>query len=70
MVRLQISAAAFAGICAGLPGNVKRRERESNGDVFMWLDRMTVAKLRHLRGPGEDYSVVILRVAEDVGAER
>jgi hypothetical protein len=53
MIRLQISAAAFAAICASLPGSVNvENERAPNGDAFVRLDHATVAKLRYLRGPG------------------
>jgi hypothetical protein len=39
MVRLQISAAAFAAIVATLPGNVNvENKRAPNGDVYVWLD--------------------------------
>jgi hypothetical protein len=31
--------------------------------VFLWLDKPTADKLAALRGPGEGYSDVILRVA-------
>jgi hypothetical protein len=35
----------------------------SNGDYFIWLDPRFVDRLRALRGPGETYSDVILRLA-------
>jgi hypothetical protein len=38
--------------------------------VYVWLDHATVAKLRHLRGPGESFSDAIIRLAEDIAAER
>ena len=64
MVRLQISAAAFAAIVATLPGNVNvENKRAPNGDVYVWLDPATVAKLRHLRGPGDSYSDAIIALA-------
>ena len=64
MVLLQISSAAFEAIEATLPGNVNvESKRAPNGDYFVWLDPATVANLKALRGPGEDFSVVILRLA-------
>jgi hypothetical protein len=69
MVRLQISIAAFSAIASKLPASVGfENKRAANGDVYVWLDHATVAKLRDMRGAGEDYSDVILRVA--AGAER
>jgi hypothetical protein len=66
MVRIAISQVAFDAIVATLPlGSVAvEPERAENGDVYVWLDHATVAKLRHLRGQGEDFSAVILRLAE------
>jgi hypothetical protein len=43
--------------------------RAPNNEVYVWLDHAAVAKLRHLRGPGESFSDVIMRLAEDVAAE-
>ena len=37
--------------------------RAENGDIYIWLDPGVVAKLKALRGPGESYSDVIVRVA-------
>jgi hypothetical protein len=65
MVRLQISAAAFAAIVATLPGNVNvENKRAPNGDVYVWLDPAVIAKLKAMRAAGEDYSTVILSLAE------
>ncbi len=64
MIRLTITPAAFEAIAATLPGSVNvENQRAPNGDVYVWLDHATVAKLKALRGPGESYSDVILRVA-------
>jgi len=43
-------------------------ENAPNNEVYVWLDHVTVAKLRQLRGPGESFSDVILRVAEGEAA--
>ena len=64
MIRLTITPEAYEAIAATLPGNVGiERERAQNGDVCIWLDPGVVAKLKALRGPGESYSDVIIRVA-------
>jgi hypothetical protein len=66
MIRIAITPAAYAAIAGTLPGNIGvERGRAENGDVFVWLDQATVAKLKAMRGPGESYSDVILRVAKD-----
>jgi hypothetical protein len=40
-------------------------ERTAKGEVRIWLAPDAVNKLRALRGPGESYSDVILRLATD-----
>jgi hypothetical protein len=66
MVRISISPAAFDAIAATLPlGSVGYENAvDDKGNRLIWLPHDAVAKLRHLRGPGEDYSTVILRLAE------
>ena len=36
------------------------------GEKLIWLDRAVVDRLRSLRGPGESYSDVILRLAKAI----
>jgi hypothetical protein len=36
------------------------------GERLIWLPRLVLDRLNHLRGPSESYSDVILRVAESV----
>jgi hypothetical protein len=38
---------------------------DSNGERYIWLPRAVVDRLRSLRGPGESYSDVILRISDD-----
>jgi hypothetical protein len=38
-------------------------ERAQDGSVHIWLDHGVVAKFKALRGAGESYSDVILRLA-------
>jgi hypothetical protein len=70
MIRISISAAAFDAIaktlpvgtvaCEPSPGPSGTRE----GERHIWLEPSVVNKLRSLRGPGESYSDVILRLVE------
>jgi hypothetical protein len=64
MIRISIAAAAFEAIAATLPSSVGVEARRApNGDYFIWLEPRFVDRLRALRGPGETYSDVILRLA-------
>jgi hypothetical protein len=65
MIRIAISLAAFDAICATLPLGSVGYENEANerGERYMWLDHAVVSRLRAMRGPGESYSHVILRLA-------
>jgi hypothetical protein len=64
MICITISAAAFDAIAATLPSNVGcERIRAPNGDYHIWLEPRLVDRLRAMRGPGESYSDVILRLA-------
>ena len=65
MVRIAISQAAFDAIAKTLPlGSVSfENKTNQNGERLIWLPPNVVDRLRALRGPGEDYSQVILRVA-------
>jgi hypothetical protein len=65
MIRITITPAAFEAIAATLPSSVGvEQKRAANGDYFIWLDPRYVDRLRAMRGPGESYSDVILRVAK------
>jgi hypothetical protein len=66
MIKITITPEAFAAIAQTSPlGSVAvEPERAPNGDVGIWLDHATVAKLRAMRGPGDSYSDVILALAE------
>ena len=65
MIRIAITPAAYAAIAATLPGSVGvEPQRAPNGDYFVWLDPAVVTRLAAMRGPGESYSEVILRLAE------
>jgi hypothetical protein len=70
VICIAISQAAFDAMAATLVlGTVAvEPERAENGDIYIWLDPRVLAKLKALRGPGESYSDVILRVAKGEGA--
>ena len=66
MIRISITSAAFEAIASTLPfGSVGfEREAGANGERLAWLAATVVDRLAALRGPGESYSDVILRLAE------
>jgi len=66
MVRIAISVEAFEAIARTLPLGSVGYENKTNerGEKLIWLDRAVIDRLRSLRGPGESYSDVILRLAE------
>ena len=59
---LTLAATLALGSVAVEPKLNERGERE------IWLEPYVVDKLRHLRGPGESYSDVILRLAKPADA--
>ena len=67
MVRIAITLAAFEAIARTLPLGSVGYENEANGrgERYVWLDRKVVNQLRALRGPGESFSDVILRLVTE-----
>jgi hypothetical protein len=67
MVRIAISQAAFDAIARTLPFGSVGYENATNekGERLIWRDPSVVDRLRSLRGPGESYSDVILRLAAE-----
>jgi hypothetical protein len=67
VVRIAISAEAFEAIAQTLALGSVNYENTSNekGERYVWLDPKVVSHLRALRGPGESYSDVILRVVAE-----
>jgi hypothetical protein len=65
MVRIAITQAAFDAIAKTLPLGSVGYENATNekGERLIWLDRAIVDRLRAMRGPGESYTDVILRLA-------
>jgi hypothetical protein len=66
MIRIAITPAAFEAIAATLPLGSVGYEPQPNpkGERLIWLDSAVVDRLAALRGPGESYSDVILRLVE------
>jgi hypothetical protein len=64
MVRIAISQAAFDTIVATMQLGSMGYENAVNerGERLIWLDHAVVARLKAMRGPGESYSDVILRI--------
>jgi hypothetical protein len=71
MVRIAISVEAFEAIARTLPLGSVGYEAEANeqGERLIWLEAVMVDRLGAMRGPGEDYSAVILRMAGRHGAD-
>jgi hypothetical protein len=69
MVGITITAEAYAAIKATLPADTQTWPTSpgDQGDVIIWLEQATVDRLGALRGPGESYSEVIIRVARAEG---
>ena len=67
MIRIAISQAAFDAIAGTMPfGSVNFEAGvDDKGERYIWLPRAVMDRLRSLRGPGERFSVVILRRAAD-----
>jgi hypothetical protein len=65
MIRIAISVEAFEAIARTLPLGTVSYENKTNerGERLIWLDPNVVDRLRAMRGPGESYSDVILRIA-------
>jgi hypothetical protein len=67
VIRIAITQAAFDAICATLPLGSVGYENETNerGERLIWLDHTVVSRLKAMRGPGESFSDVILRIARE-----
>ena len=65
MIRIAISQTAFDALAATLPLGSVGYENQTNerGERYVWLDHAVISRLRAMRGPGESYSDVILRIA-------
>ena len=70
MIRIAITPAAFEAIAATLPLGSVGYEAEDNerGEKFVWLAEAVVDRLGAMRGRGESYSDVILRLVASSGS--
>jgi hypothetical protein len=69
VIRIAISVEAFEAIAQTLPlGNVGYENKvNEKGERLIWLEPNMVNRLRSMRGPGESYSDVVLRLAAESG---
>jgi hypothetical protein len=65
LIRIAITAAAFNAVAKTLPVGSFAYEPETTADGgrFIWIDRRARGQLDALRGPGESYSEIILKLA-------
>ena len=70
MIAIAITPAAHQAIKASLLGTGDATPRPGpDGLIRIWLDRKLVDRLGQMRGPGESYSDVIIRLVEENGSE-
>lgn len=69
MIRIAISQEAFDAIASTLAlGSVNYENKsDEHGNRLIWLPPEVVDRLRTLRGEGESYSDVILKLAAEGG---
>jgi hypothetical protein len=66
MVHISISQAAFEAVASTLPvGMGYEAEPNEHGERLIWLEATMVNRLGAMRGLGESYSDVILRIAAE-----
>ena len=65
MIRIAITSEAFDAVCATLPlGSLGFEPQLNEGERLVWLEAAVDDRLAAMRGPGESYSDVILRLIE------
>ena len=69
MIRIAISVEAFEAIAKTLPLGSLGYENATNerGERLIWREPTVVNRLRAMRGAGESYSDVILKLAGEAG---
>lgn len=65
MIRIAISAEAYAAIVASGASPVEAPQGAPGGGFYLWLLKPLLDSLTAARGPGESYSDAILRLAEE-----
>jgi len=68
VIRIAITVEAFDAIARTLALGSENQINE-RGERLIWLDHAVVARLRAMRGPGESFSDVILRLVADAGSD-
>jgi hypothetical protein len=65
MIRIAVTAEAYEAIVATLTFGSAAAEPQldERSERLIWLEERWINKLRALRGPGESYSDVIIRLA-------
>jgi hypothetical protein len=66
MIRIAVTQAAFDAVAKSLPfGSVMYEAKTTaDGQRFIWLEKHAVVQLDLMRGAGESYSDVILRLCK------
>ena len=64
MISIPITEEAYEALKARIPQIDQASSKSRNGRIRIWLDRKFVDQLLALRGPGETYSDVILRLTK------
>lgn len=69
LIKIAISQAAFDAIAATLPLGSVGYENAVNerGERYVWLAPDVINRLRAMRGPGELFSDVILKLVAETG---
>ena len=69
MIKIAITEAAFEALARTLPLGTVAFEQNLNpqGQRYVWLEPNTVNRLKAMRGPGESYSDVIIKLVEIEG---
>jgi hypothetical protein len=69
MIRIAITRAAFDAIATTLALGSVAYEAEANerGERLIWLEDAMADRLGAMRGPGESYSDVIVRLVQSPG---
>ena len=72
MIRIAITPAAFEAIAATLALGSVGYEPQPNakGERLIWIEAAIVDRLGAMRGPGESYSDVILRLVDMEAGQR
>jgi hypothetical protein len=69
MIRIEITAAAYAAILNGRkPESVIEALPAPGGGFYLWLFKPLLERLSAARGPGESYSDAIVRLSSETTA--